>query len=114
MLCSLLSMLAVVLPAALPDNAPAVELRYSGALSKAAQGADTSPVKRLNVYCAVRHELPDGYRLDYVVKERGAGGWAWPERFGSIKFDGRVKADAKHPPRLLYEYDGTPVAISLP
>ncbi|MBI3865898.1 MAG: redoxin domain-containing protein [Planctomycetia bacterium] len=114
MTCSLLTLLAFPLLAGPFDDAPAVELRYTGALSKAARAADETPVKRFNLFCAVIREPDAGRRLVYQVNERGGGTWAWPERFGALTFDKNHKPTAPGMIRLLYEYEGNPLVIPLP
>ncbi len=96
------------------DDAPAVELRYTGALTRAARGSDEPPVKRFSIYCLVSREPSGGRQLVYFVSERGGGSLAWPERFGAVTLDTALKPTAAGRLRLLYEYEGTPVAIPLP
>ncbi|MFN0053367.1 MAG: TlpA family protein disulfide reductase [Planctomycetales bacterium] len=107
---ALLSMLATPW-----SDSPALELRYTGALHKAGQGADTNAnaVKRFNLYCAVSREADGGRRLDYVLNERGGGGWAWPERFGSIALNEALQPQSGGALRLLFEYEGNPLVIPL-
>jgi peroxiredoxin len=96
------------------EDAPAVELRYTGALTRAKGNADDSAVKRFSLYCLVIRD-PEGRHIAFHVNERGGGGWAWPERFGSIALDGQMKPVAAGPGiRLLFEYEGNPIAIPLP
>ena len=111
----LLSLLVLPLLASGPvDDAAAVELRYTGTLSKAARAADETPVKRFNVYCLAVREPDGGRKVAFVLSERGAGGWPWPERFGSIALDSNFKQLSPGNPRLLYEYEGNPLVIPLP
>jgi peroxiredoxin len=111
---TLLSLAFAALLAGPFDDAPAVELRYTGALARAARGSDESPVKRFSLYCLVSREPSGGRQLVYFVSERGAGSLAWPERFGAVTLDSALKPTAAGGLRLLYEYEGTPVAIPLP
>lgn len=111
---ALFSLLALPFLAAPFDDAPAVELRYTGALTKASRAADDTAVKRFNLYCLVARQ-PDGARtIAFHVSERGGGGWPWPERFGSIAIDNQLKAAPGRAIRLLFEYEGNPVIIPLP
>jgi len=96
------------------DDAAAVELRYTGTLAKAARAADDTPVKRFNLYCLVTREPAGGRKLAFVVNERGAGAWSWPERFGSVAIDAQSKQISPGTPRLLYDYEGNPLIIPLP
>jgi len=110
----LLSLLVLPFMAGPFDDAAAVELRYTGTLAKAARAADDTPVKRFNVYCLVTRESDGGRKLAFVVSERGAGAWSWPERFGSVAIDPQFKQLSPGAPRLLYEYEGNPLIIPLP
>jgi peroxiredoxin len=112
--CLLPILLAVQSFATPFDDAPAVELRYTGSLSKASRNADESPVKRFNLFCAVVRESDGNRRLVYNTNERGGGSWSWPERFGTITLDKDLKSAASTGIRLLYEYEGNPLAIPLP
>lgn len=114
MISSLLTLLVLPLLAGPFDDAAAVELRYTGALSKSARAADETPVKRFILYCLVIREADGGRQLAFVLNERGGGGWPWPERFGSIALDSLFKQVSAGSPRLLYEYEGNPLSIPLP
>lgn len=110
----LITLLVLPLLAGPFDDAAAVELRYTGSLSKAARAADETPVKRFNLYCLVTREPDGGRKLAFVLSERGGGGWPWPERYGSIALDSAFKQASGGSPRLLYEYEGNPLIIPLP
>jgi peroxiredoxin len=110
----LLTLLAIPLLAGPFDDAAAVELRYTGTLTKAARAADETPVKRFNLYCLVSREQEGGRKLTFLLNERGGGAWPWPERFGSIAIDSLFKQVSAGAPRLLYEYEGNPLTIPLP
>jgi len=112
MFSTLLTLLALPLLANPLDDAAGIELRYTGALAKAA--AEDSPVKRFNLYTSVVREPQAGRRVAFALSERGAGGWSWPERFGSIPLDAGLNALTATSIRLLYDYEGTPVIIPLP
>jgi len=114
MTTSLLALLALPVLAAPFDDAAAVELRYTGALAKAGRAADGTAVKRFNLYALALHEPEGGRRIVFHLSERGAGGWAWPERFGAIVLDGQRKPVSGGGIRLLYEYEGNPLPVSLP
>ena len=96
------------------DDGAAVELRYTGALTKAGRAVDDTAVKRFNLYCLVIREPDGGRRIAYHLNERGGGGWAWPERFGAIALDRELQPQSKGSIRLLYEYEGNPLVIPLP
>src|SRR5947207_215278 len=88
---ALLALVAFPLLAAPFDDAPAIELRYTGALQKAGRAADDTAVKRFNLYCLVTRQPDGGRQIAFHLSERGGGGWAWPERFGSIALDRQLK-----------------------
>src|SRR5579872_4489475 len=110
----LLTLLVLPLLAGPFDDAAAIELRYTGTLSKAARAADETPVKRFNLYCLVIREPNGGRQVAFLQNERGGGGWSWPERFGSITLDSHLKQVSAGNPRLLYEFEGNPLMIPLP
>src|SRR6266478_5209334 len=114
MTTSLLALLALPILAGPLDDGAAVELRYTGALSKAGRASDGTAVKRFNLYALAIREPDGGRRIAYFLNERGAGGWAWPERFGSIALDGQQKPVSGGSIRVLYEYEGNPLALPLP
>jgi peroxiredoxin len=110
----LLPFLVLPLLASPFSESPAVELRYTGALSKAGKAADGTAVKRFSLYCAVNREPKEARRIAWFVNERGGGGWSWPERYGVIGLDNQLQPASKGAIRLLYEYEGTPVIVPLP
>jgi len=110
--CLLMATLGLAGPAF--EEAQAVELRYKGALVKGAREAEGTAVKRFSLYCQVERAPQGARRLAFAISERGAGGWAWPERFGVVAYNADLVATAAPGPRLLYEYDGSPVVIGLP
>lgn len=109
---TLLTLLALPLLANPLDDAAGVELRYTGALAKAA--SEDSPVKRFNLYTSVLREAPAGRQIAFALSERGAGGWSWPERFGLIRLDAEFSPLKATDIRLLYDYEGNPVIVPLP
>ncbi len=114
MTSALLSLVVVPFLAGPFDNAAAVELRYTGALTRAGREADDTAVKRFNLYCLVIREPDGGRRIAFHLNERGGGGWAWPERFGTVALDRQLKPQSRGAIRLLYEYEGNPLVIPLP
>lgn len=110
----LLPLLVLPLLASPFNDSPAVELRYTGALSKAGQAADGVAVKRFSLYCAVSREPNNSRRVAWFMNERGGGSWSWPERYGAIAIDEQLKPASTGTIRLLYEYEGTPIVVPLP
>ena len=111
---ALLSLLATPLLAVGFDDAPAVELRYTGALTKAGRQSDGAVVKRFNLYCLLVREPAESRKLAFYLNERGGGTWAWPERFGALALDQQFKPGPGTGIRLLYEYEGNPVIVPVP
>ncbi len=105
-------LLASLLGASL-DHGTAVELRYRGVLTPIKRGETSEAVKEFSVYAVVRQEAPGGHRLAFVVDETGGGGWAWPERFGSMSFDNNNRVTSDSQMQVLYEYEGTPYPLPL-
>ncbi|MSR56555.1 MAG: redoxin domain-containing protein [Planctomycetaceae bacterium] len=96
------------------DDSPAIESRYTGALTKANQPADANAVKRFSLYAAISRQPDRGRRIAYFLSERGGGGWAWPERYGAISVDAQFKPVSGGALRLLFEYEGNPIVVPLP
>jgi hypothetical protein len=91
-------------------DAPAVELRYSGALSQLTRDA-ADELKTFKLYALVRQ--PDGAPRDvvFLVDESGDA-WPWPERFGRVDLaagtDEKAGAESTHSQiQLLHRHDGT-------
>lgn len=114
MLASVVLTLGISLLAAPLDQGVGVELRYTGALTKAGREADGTAVKRFSLYGALTRDGANAHRLAFVVSERGGGGWSWPERFGSIPLGKDLKPASSAVLRLLFEYEGNPIVVSLP
>lgn len=83
------------------------ELQYAGTLSQQTKNA-TGEAKTFTL-TALAIPSDDGTQIVWNLEERGAGGWAWPERFGSLG-SGAVKAN---PIRLLHTHDGLPHPIGI-
>lgn len=112
------SLVSLVLFAALTapvEPAAPQELRYNGAIHKVGP-ADDVAVKRFSVYYLISPQIEGARQMVFVVNERGAGGWSWPERYGSIGLDAKGEPTHTRRPRLLLDHKGvpTPVALSLP
>ncbi len=114
MTSALFALLAFPLLAAPFDDAPAIEMRYTGALSKATRAAEDAAVKRFNLYGLVVRQPDGGRSIAFHVSERGGGGWPWPESYGSIAFDNQLKPVPGRVMRLLFDYEGIPVVVPLP
>ena len=105
----LLSAIATVTPIATPPIAtltaplPAgTELQYTGTISQIVR--DQPAVEKNFTVHAV---LDDTNGLRYLIEERGAGGWAWPERFGRFDLPARGEAGLK----VLHTFDGNPYPL---
>lgn len=95
------------------DESPACALRYSGTLLSGVRNGEGSPVKRFTIFALVR-PTATGRELDWFLTERGAGAWGWPERFGQVTLDTNHEPTGGTPPRLLYDYEGSPTAMGFP
>ena len=91
------------------------EIRYNGAVHKVSTGEDIA-VKRFSLYYLLSPQIEGARQMVFVVNERGAGSWSWPERYGSVGLDGKWESLGTKRPRLLYDHNGipTPVVLSLP
>ena len=56
-------------------DAPGLELRYSGTLSRVTRGTVDQPLKKFTIF-AVASRQAEGTRLTYLTDERGGGSWA--------------------------------------
>ena len=86
-------------------DAPGLELRYSGTLSRVTRGTVDQPLKKFTLF-AVASRQAEGTKLTYLSDERGGGSWAWPERFGTIELNGKQQAAKDATIRLLAEHEG--------
>ncbi|MFM9960436.1 MAG: peroxiredoxin family protein [Planctomycetaceae bacterium] len=86
-------------------DAPGWELRYSGTLSRVTRSTVEQPLKKFTLL-AVASRQADGLKLTYLTDERGNGSWAWPERFGTIELNSKLKANQDAAIRLLAEHEG--------
>jgi alkyl hydroperoxide reductase subunit AhpC len=86
-------------------DAPGLELRYSGTLSRVTRGSVDQPMKKFTVF-AVASRQAEGTKLTYFTDERGGGSWAWPERFGIVDLNDNQKAAQDAAIRLLAEHEG--------
>lgn len=109
----LLPLLLAPLLASPFDQGAAVELRYTGALTKAARDSDGTAVKRFSLYCLVSRQKDNSRQMAFVIDERGGGSWHWPERFGLVAFDPQFKPTSRVPLHLLYDHQGTPTVVTV-
>lgn len=93
-------------------DAPGLELRYSGTLSRVTRGSVDQPLKKFTVLVVASRQA-EGTKLTYLTDERGGGSWAWPERFGAIELNSKQQAAQKAEIRLLAEHEGLPYPIPL-
>jgi len=101
----LLSSLAFLTIGAIPEG---TELQFSGSLTP--QGRTVGETKNFQL-TAVAWPTDDGSsQLAWVLEERGAGGWAWPERFGVVTL---VPSEPSQPIRVLHTHDGLPHPIGV-
>lgn len=86
------------------------ELQYSGSVTP--QSRNAAGQSKDFLISAVAISGDDGStQLAWTLEERGAGGWAWPERFGAIPAPGSTeKAQLV---RLLHTHDGIPHPIGV-
>ena len=94
------------------DEPPARELRYSGTVEQLDRQGQATPTKQFELYCLMRSDSPQP-RLVFLIDDRGAGGWHWPERFGTQALDGSASPIGKRPIQLLHDHDGTSYPVPL-
>ena len=94
-------------------NVPAgTELQYSGSVIQQSKSPTSEP-KTFSV-TAVTTTADDGsLQVMWSLEERGAGGWTWPERFGSFTPASTSKGQLI---RVLYTHDGVanPIGVRSP
>jgi peroxiredoxin len=103
--------LAACLAASPLDHSPAVELRYSGTLTRAGRGAKMEPEKKFTLLAFVSSPSAETRRVFYVLDETGGGNWPWPGRFGALEYSSAWQAGRGVPLHLLHNHDGNPVTV---
>lgn len=110
------ALLSVVLLAILVPRVSAEtrELQYSGTLTqKIRRGEDPAPVKQFELYTLLT-SANGGQECFHLVSERGGGGWAWPERFGTATIDQNNRRSGGRPPHVLHSHDGVKYPVETP
>ena len=95
------------------DEGAGTSIRYSGALRSGVRNGEGEVIKRFQLYGLMRRE-GEGRQMRWFLTERGAGGWSWPERFGTVQFDAEGVPTPAEPLRLMYDYNGAPTPLALP
>ncbi len=94
------------------DLSRPVELRYSGSVAPVGRLSVQPATKQFTLHTVVSRTDESSIRVQYLLEERGAGGWAWPERFGEWILE---KAGLRgRAPALLYSYNDSEYRIELP
>lgn len=96
------------------DEGAAVELRYTGSLVKLARDTEGQPVKRFSLYCLVKKSADGGRDIAFLMDERGGGAWPWPERFGQVSLNPKLKPTNAAQLRLLQDHNGTMHSLRIP
>jgi hypothetical protein len=93
-----------------------LQLRYQGSVSRVAGGEAGPTLKSVTLrFLVTQGKSGEGFQLAFLVSERGSGAWSWPERFGRIAVDrGNAALGGKAGPSAMFDYQGTPTALSLP
>jgi hypothetical protein len=97
---------AAWLTAAVPAQLPiGTELQYTGTVGPIVRD---QPVveKTFSVRAVLVGDAPQP-ALIHLIEERGAGGWAWPDRFGQTALPARGDAGLK----VLHTFDGNPYPL---
>lgn len=90
--------------AAVSDLPAGTELQYAGTVVQQSKAATSEP-KSFSITALTTTADDGSLQVLWNLEERGAGGWAWPERFGAFAPVGNSKGQ---PIRLLYTHDGLP------
>ena len=86
-----------------------IELQYSGSLAPQSKVA-TGESKAFSITALAVAAEDGSSRLVWSLDERGAGGWTWPERFGTLTL---ATAKNTQPIRLLHLHDAVPYFIGV-
>lgn len=90
------------------------ELRYSGIVAPLTRDGERAPAKRFDVYCLLRRPEDQSCKIGFLVDERGAGAWAWPERFGMLELDAENQPQGPGRIQVLHEHDNTLYPLPVP
>ena len=98
------------------SDAPAVELNYRGIVDQVSRRGGATPTKQFELYCLLRNRPAEAREIVFLLEERGAGEWAWPERFGHLALGTGDAATNRARIELLHEHDGllNPVPLMTP
>ena len=110
------AMLPVILFAVLVPTVSAQtrELQYSGTLTQKTRDGDApAPVKQFELYTLLT-PASGGQECFHLVSERGGGGWAWPERFGTATIGENNRRTGGRPPHVLHSHDGVKYPVETP
>ena len=110
------ALLSVILFAAVVSNVSAEtrEFQYSGTLTQKMRSGETpAPVKQFELYTLLT-SANGGQECFHLVSERGGGGWAWPERFGTATIDQNNRRTGGRPPHVLHSHDGVKYPVETP
>jgi hypothetical protein len=116
MLSAFFSLVAVLPMASELPDAPTAGLQFSyrGTVAELRRDRPApSPGKSFDLALLVADTGETGTQLDWLVDERGAGGWPWMERFGRLALDAKFGAVGPLGPALLYDYGGGKAVIGL-
>lgn len=94
-------------------NVPAgTELQYTGSVVQQSKSPTSEP-KTFSVTALTATADDGSLQVMWNLEERGAGGWTWPERFGSFAPSGNSKGQSL---RVLYSHDGVanPLGVRSP
>ncbi len=114
-----LLLLVSALAAGAEADAASVEagtlLKYRGQLV-ATKGEEADSRKKIELAVLVSSVDDSGATLLWAIHEKGHGQWPWPERFGSVRVDGRWRAREPSVPTVWYDRKGgkSVVPVTLP
>lgn len=116
MLSAFFSLVAVLPMAAdLPDTVGSgMQIAYRGTVTELRRDRPSAqPGKSFDLSLLVADRGESGAQLDWLVDERGAGGWPWLERFGRLALDAKSRPVGPLGPALLYDYGSGKAVIGL-
>jgi peroxiredoxin len=108
---SLLAGCFLLAAGAVGDVPVGTELQYAGSLTPQTKN-NVGEAKTFTVYAVTLPAEDGSVQLAWSLEERGAGGWAWPERFGLVPLVLTEKTKPR-PIRLLHTHDELPHPVAV-
>lgn len=104
---AILPLLSLLVPTAEPELKPGTQFHYQGSVSRLERdGGAAKAEKNFDLTVLVTGSDADGPDYVWLLDERGAGGFAWTDRFGRWSQNADGKVGGAVGPGLLFDYGG--------